>query len=41
MYIYSPVVSNSYADVASAVLKDDSVEQGIKDSVKLSLKEVQ
>ena len=41
MYIYSPVVSNSYADVASAVLADDSVEQGIKDSVKLSLKEVQ
>ena len=41
MYIYSPVVSNSYADVAFAVLNDDSVEQSIKENVKLSLKEVQ
>lgn len=40
MYIYSPVVSNSYADVASAVLADDSVEQGVKNNVKLSLGEV-
>lgn len=40
MYIYSPVVSNSYADVASAVLADDSVEQEVKNNVKLSLGEV-
>lgn len=40
MYIYSPVVSNSYADVALAVLNDEYVEQGIKNNVKLSLGEV-
>ncbi|WP_297142742.1 leucine-rich repeat domain-containing protein [uncultured Eubacterium sp.] len=40
MYIYSPVVSNSYADVALAVLNDEYVEQGIKNNVKLSLREV-
>lgn len=37
MYFYSPVVTRSYSDVANAVLNDESVEQGIKDQVILSL----
>lgn len=37
MYFYSPVVTRSYSSVANAVLNDDTVEQNIKDQVKLSL----
>lgn len=37
MYFYSPVVTRSYSDVANAILNDESVEQGIKDQVILSL----
>lgn len=40
MYFYSDIITRSYSEVASAVLADDSVEQGIKDSVRLSLGEV-
>lgn len=40
MYFYSPVITRSYAEVASSVLADNSVEQGIKNNVKLSLGEV-
>lgn len=37
MYFYSPVIIRSYGDVASAVLSDSSVEQGIKQQVNSSL----
>ena len=37
MYFYSPVITRSYSSVANAVLNDDTVEQNIKDQVKLSL----
>lgn len=40
MYFYSPVITRSYAEVASSVLADNSVEQGVKNNVKLSLGEV-
>lgn len=40
MYFFSPVITRSYAEVASSVLADNSVEQGIKNNVKLSLGEV-
>lgn len=40
MYFYSPVITRSYAEVASSVLADNSVEQGAKNNVKLSLGEV-
>lgn len=40
MYFYSPVITRSYAEVASSVLADNSVGQGIKNNVKLSLGEV-
>lgn len=40
MYFYSPVITRSYAEVASSVLSDNSVEQGVKNNVKLSLGEV-
>jgi hypothetical protein len=37
MYFYSPVITRSYSSVANSVLNDDTVEQNIKDQVKLSL----
>ena len=40
MYFYSPVITRSYAEVASSVLADNSVEQEVKNNVKLSLGEV-
>lgn len=40
MYFYSPVITRSYVEVASSVLADNSVEQEVKNNVKLSLGEV-
>ena len=37
MYFYSPVITRSYSSVANSVFNDDTVEQNIKDQVKLSL----